>query len=93
MPQDLTLTWDDETTTSVHIPLVMMRGHRALRDGEILGDDWPWVDPNYELTLPTAGKRLKSVELNASGIVADVHPENNEISFNLDLIQEAMQSH
>ena len=93
MPQDLTLTWDDETTTSVHIPLVMMRGHRALRDGEILGDDWPWVDPNYELTLPTAGKRLKSVELNASGIVADVHPENNEISFNLDLIQEAVQSH
>ena len=93
MPQDLTLTWDDETTTSVHIPLVMMRGHRALRDGEVLGDDWPWVDPNYELTLPTAGKRLKSVELNASGLVADVHPENDEISFNLDLIQEAMQSH
>ena len=93
MPQDLTLTWDDETTTSVHIPLVMMRGHRALRDGEILGGDWPWVDPNYELTLPTAGKRLKSVELNASGLVADVHPENDEISFNLDLIQEAMQSH
>ena len=93
MPQDLTLTWDDETTTSVHIPLVMMRGHRALRDDEILGDDWPWVDPNYELTLPTAGKRLKSVELNASGLVADVHPENDEISFNLDLIQEAMQSH
>ena len=93
MPQDLTLTWDDETTTSVHIPLVMMRGHRALRDGEVLGDDWPWVDPNYELTLPTAGKRLKSVELNASGLVADVHPENDEISFNLDLVQEAMQSH
>mgnify|MGYP004099624967 FL=1 len=93
MPQDLTLTWDDETITSVHIPLVMMRGHRALRDGEILGGDWPWVDPNYELTLPTAGKRLKSVELNASGLVADVHPENDEISFNLDLIQEAMQSH
>ena len=93
MPQDLTLTWDDETTTSVHIPLVMMRGHRALRDGEVLGDDWPWVDPNYELTLPTAGKRLKSVELNASGLVADVHPENDEISFTLDLIQEARQSH
>ena len=93
MPQDLTLTWEDETTTSVHIPLVMMRGHRALNDGEILGDDWPWVDPNYELTLPTGGKRLKSVELNASGLVADVHPENDEISFNLDLIQEALQSH
>ena len=37
MPQDLTLTWDDETTTSVHIPLVMMRGHRALSEGEIWG--------------------------------------------------------
>jgi len=93
MPQDLTLTWEDGTTTSVHIPLVMMRGHRVLADGEILGEDWPWVDPNYELALPTGGKRLKSVELNAAGLVADVHPENDEIKFNLDLIQEALQSH
>ena len=93
MPQDLTLTWEDGTTTAVHIPLVMMRGHRALSDGEILGEDWPWVDPNYELALPTGGKRLTSVKLNASGLVADVHPENDEIEFNLDLIQEALQSH
>ena len=93
MPQDLTLTWEDGTTTAVHIPLVMMRGHRAMGDGEILGEDWPWVDPNYELALPTGGKRLKSVELNAAGLVADVHPENDEIEFNLDLIQEALQSH
>ena len=93
MPQDLTLTWEDGTTTSVHIPLVMMRGHRALADGEILGKDWPWVDPDYELALPTDGKRLQSVELNALGLVADVHPENDEIEFNLDLIQEALQSH
>jgi len=93
MPQDLTLTWEDGTTTSVHIPLVMMRGHRVLADGEILGKDWPWVDPNYELALPTGGKRLKSVELNAAGLVADVHPENDEIEFNLNLIQEALQSH
>ena len=93
MPQDLTLTWEDETTTSVHIPLVMMRGHRMLADGEILGPDWPWVDPTYALSLPTGGKRLKTVELNASGLVADVHPENDGIEFNLDLIQEALQSH
>ena len=93
MPQDLTLTWEDETTTSVHIPLVMMRGHRMLVDGEILGADWPWVDPTYALTLPTGGKRLRTVELNASGLVADVHPENDGIEFNLDLIQEALQSH
>ena len=93
MPQDLTLTWEDGSTTAVHIPLVMMRGHRAMGDGEILGEDWPWVDPNYELALPTGGKRLKSVELNAEGLVADVHPENDEIEFNLDLLQEAHQSH
>ena len=93
MPQDLTLTWEDGTTTAVHIPLVMMRGHRAMGDGEILGEDWPWVDPNYDLALPTGGKRLKSVELNAAGLVADVHPENDEIEFNLELLQEAHQSH
>ena len=30
MPQDVTLTWEDGSTTLVHIPLVMMRGHRQL---------------------------------------------------------------
>ena len=92
MPQDVTLTWEDGTTTSVHIPLVMMRGHRPLGEGEILGEDWPWVNPTYQLNVPAQG-RLTSVELDAQGLQADVHRENNVLEFDLTKDQEARQPH
>ena len=92
MPQDVTLTWEDGTTTSVHIPLVMMRGHRPLGEGEILGEDWPWVNPTYELNVPAHG-RLTSVELDAQGLQADIHRENNVLEFDLTKDQEARQPH
>ena len=92
MPQDVMLTWEDGTTTSVHIPLVMMRGHRPLGEGEILGEDWPWVNPTYQLNVPAQG-RLTSVELDAQGLQADVHRENNVLEFDLTKDQEARQPH
>ena len=92
MPQDVTLTWEDGTTTSVHIPLVMMRGHRPLGEDEILGEDWPWVNPTYQLNVPAHG-RLNSVELDAQGLQADVHRENNVLEFDLTKDQEARQPH
>ena len=92
MPQDVTLTWEDGTTTSVHIPLVMMRGHRPLGEDEILGEDWPWVNPTYQLSVPAHG-RLNSVEIDAQGLQADVHRENNVLEFDLTKDQEARQPH
>ena len=86
MPQDVTLAWENGSTTLVHIPLVMMRGHRTLADGEILAADWPWVDVNYTLEVPSQGK------LSAEGLQADVHRDNNAITFDLERDQEARQS-
>jgi aminopeptidase N len=91
MPQDVELTWEDSTATRVHIPLVMMRGHRALDEGEILGQDWPWVEPTYTLEVPSKG-RLTSVTLDAAGLQADIHRDNNTLTFDLDRDQEARQS-
>ena len=91
MPQDLTLTWEDGSTTEVHIPLVMMRGHRPLGEDEMLGADWPWVDSNYTLELPSKG-RLTKVELDAKERLADIHRDNNALTFNLKRKQEAKQS-
>ena len=91
MPQDLTLTWEDGSSTEVHIPLVMMRGHRQLNEGEILAADWPWVDPTYTLEVPSKGK-LTKVELDAKGRLADIHRDNNALTFNLKRKQEAKQS-
>ena len=91
MPQDVELSWEDGSTTKVHIPLVMMRGHRALNEGEILGQDWPWVEPTYTLEVPSNG-RLTSVTLDAAGLQADIHRDNNTLTFDLDRDQEARQS-
>ena len=91
MPQDVELSWEDGSTTKVHIPLVMMRGHRALDEGEILGQDWPWVEPTYTLEVPSNG-RLKSVRLDAAGLQADIHRDNNTLTFDLGRDQEARQS-
>ena len=91
MPQDVDLSWEDGSTTKVHIPLVMMRGHRALHEGEILGQDWPWVETTYTLEVPSKG-RLTSVTLDAAGLQADIHRDNNTLTFDLDRDQEARQS-
>jgi len=90
MPQDLELTWEDGTHTRVHIPLVMMRGHRELTDGEILGKDWPWVEPAYTLEIPAKG-RLAAVTLDPLGLQADIHRDNNTLTFDLTREQEARQ--
>ena len=91
MPQDVTLTWENGSNTLIHIPLVMMRGHRALAGGEILAADWPWVDVNYTLKVPSQGK-LSAITLDAEGLQADVHRDNNAITFDLIRDQEARQS-
>ena len=92
MPQDVTLTWENGSNTLIHIPLVMMRGNRALAGGEILAADWPWVDVNYTLKVPSQGK-LSAITLDAEGLQADVHRDNNAITFDLERDQEARQSY
>ena len=69
----------------------MMRGHRPLEEGEVLGMDWPWVDVNYTLEMSAKG-RLTSVTLDADGLQADVNRENNTISFDLSRDQESRQA-
>lgn len=93
MPQDLRITWEDGSTTDVHIPLVIMRGHRPLRDGEILASDWSWVNPSYTVKVASQGKRASSVELDPAGLQADIDRDNNAIEFDLTQVQEANQSH
>ena len=92
MPQDVEFTWEDGSTSRIHIPLVMMRGHRHLMEGEGLGEDWPWVNTSYTLQVPSRG-RLTSVTLDPKGLQADVHRDNNSLTFNLDVEQEARQAH
>ena len=81
MPQDLKVTFEDGTSSNHHIPLVIMRGNRAMDKGEILAEDWPWTNPTYTLEVTTQGKRISKITLDPLLLLADVNRENNEVEF------------
>ena len=47
--------------------------------------------PTYTLEVPSKGK-LTRVELDAQGRLADIHRDNNALTFNLKRKQETQQS-
>ncbi|MFP4844539.1 M1 family metallopeptidase [Winogradskyella sp. PE311] len=77
MPIDLSVTYTDGTTEEFYVPLQMMRGEKPTSATKI--NDWAWAMPTY--TFET-NKTVKSVEIDASQMMADVKRENN--TFTLD---------
>jgi hypothetical protein len=77
MPIDLSVTYTDGSTEEFYIPLQMMRGEKPTSATKI--SDWAWAMPTYTFE---ASKTVKSVEVDASQMMADVKRENN--TFSLD---------
>ncbi|NRD22212.1 M1 family metallopeptidase [Winogradskyella litoriviva] len=77
MPIDLTVTYTDGTTEDFYIPLQMMRGEKPTSATII--KDWAWAMPNYSFE---AKKPVKSVEIDASQMMADVNRKNNVYGLN-----------
>ncbi|WP_111683236.1 M1 family metallopeptidase [Winogradskyella tangerina] len=75
MPIDLTVTYTDGTTEDYYIPLQMMRGEKPT-SATIVGD-WAWAMPTYTFS---AKKAVKSVEIDASQMMADVERDNNKLT-------------
>jgi hypothetical protein len=84
MPQNITVTYTDGSATTYVAPLVMMRGHRPLADGEALLPDWPWTHPTYSFDVPTRSG-IASVELDAARQMADVDRSNNRVEFDPEI--------
>jgi aminopeptidase N len=91
MPIDVQVTFDDDTQANYHIPLVMMRGHRPLKSDEILGEDWAWVNPNYTLSIPAEGRKVKRVEIDPARHLADVDRDNNSAELCTTCVQSFKQ--
>ena len=73
MPIDLSITYTDGAKEGFYIPLQMMRGEKPT-DATII-DDWAWAYPTY--TFKTL-KDVASVEIDPSGMMADINKENNK---------------
>ncbi len=74
MPIDLRITYTDNTTEDFYIPLQMMRGEKPT--SATLKADWAWTHPTYTFE---ASKVVKSVQIDPSGMMADVDKKNNKI--------------
>ena len=80
MPLDITVTLKDSTILNYNIPLFIMRGNKT-EDSYFTNfttlDDWAWVNPKHEITIPVKYKDIISVEIDPSTRLLDVNKENN----------------
>lgn len=72
MPIDLKVMYSDGTTEDFYIPLQMMRGEKPTSATII--KDWAWAYPTYTFE---AKKPVKNVQIDPSGLMADVNQTNN----------------
>jgi hypothetical protein len=77
MPIDVTITYSDESSEEFNIPLRMMRGEKPT-SATIL-KDWTWAHPTYTFSV---SKEIKSVEIDPSGLMADIDRQNNKYEMN-----------
>jgi len=79
MPIDVVITYQDGTSEFFYIPLQMMRAEKSNPYPDMpitILDDWAWAVPEYRFTIPH-GKRIKTIEIDPSGLMADIHLGNN----------------
>lgn len=79
MPIDLMVTYVDGSSEYFYIPLQMMRAEKPNPYPNLpvtIVDDWAWAFPEYRFTIPHS-KQIKKIEIDPSGLMADIHLGNN----------------
>lgn len=86
MPLDITITKTDGSQFLIYIPIGMMRGEKINDSGleRTTLSDWFWTHPEYAFTLDFPSSKIKSIEIDASGKMADVDRSNNFFPFQQD---------
>lgn len=74
MPLDIEVTYQDGSKEMYYIPLQMM--HWTKPNVENIQDSWAWAYPEYTLEIPIKSG-ISQVEIDPSGLMADVDRENN----------------
>lgn len=73
MPIDVEVTYTDGSKENFNIPLEIMRANKPTK-ATIL-NDWGWAHKTYTFE---GKKTVKKVEIDKSGLMADINPENNK---------------
>ena len=80
MPIDLEVEFTDGSVEHYYIPMRIMWGEKENENPEIerhVAEDWPWVFPEYELTIDRPMEEITRIEIDPSRRMADINRENN----------------
>ena len=84
MPIEIEVGYEDSTKKIFYIPLSIMRGDKTHDSSKLeykLLDDWEWVNNTYEINFNNKNKKIKKIEINPSGKMADIDQSNNKLDF------------
>ena len=94
MPVDLVVTYKDGSRELLYIPLQIMRGEKeeSLGLNRVVKPDWPWVYPEYKLSINRSIEEVELIEIDPTLRMADVERQNNvwprtgEATFNAEAV-------
>ncbi len=82
MPVDVVVQLKNGSSTTYNIPLDLMRGAKMeiLKENNrfIVLPDWDWVNPYYEMELPSTMIDIESISIDPSLRLADMNRTNNQ---------------
>ena len=84
MPIEIEVVYEDSSKKIFYIPLSIMRGDKTHDSSKLeykLLDDWEWVNNTYEINFNIKNKKIKNIEINPSGKMADIDQSNNKLDF------------
>lgn len=78
MPVEVYVEAIDGSIYYYYIPLRMMRGEKSFLDKKVITlSDWSWANPTYQFEIESPLVEIKLIQLNPTGLKADVNPNND----------------
>ena len=84
MPLEILVRYKDGNEEFYYIPISLMRGEKnkpEYADKWIQLEDWSWAYKKYEFEIKSKMESIKSIDINPTGLLADVDTSNNIIKF------------
>ena len=84
MPLEILVRYKDGNEEFYYIPISLMRGEKSkpeYADKWIQLEDWSWAYKKYEFEIKSKMGSIKSIDINPTGLLADVDTSNNIIKF------------
>ena len=84
MPLEILVRYKDGNEEFYYIPISLMRGEKSkpeYADKWIQLEDWSWAYKKYEFEINSKMESIKSIDINPTGLLADIDTSNNIIKF------------